>query len=205
MLEFGKKVNYRPLLVSLLFALLVVSFFNIFHNTFLTVLSGIAGFLLILLVHYYMNLPLEFKYWRTTDDSIQYSDLNNWNDRIWAMLVPPAARLTTIKKRDIAEITVKGDLNKVYSTPSMIPFNTSMGIFSSGVALINNQHVVKLTLKNDETIDLDISRDFVYSRKDTIKKLNQLFKDLHAYGVEGDMPKITAPTQLSSLERKPSL
>ncbi|KRL43586.1 hypothetical protein FD29_GL000731 [Companilactobacillus mindensis DSM 14500] len=152
-----------------------------------------------------MNLPLEFKYWRTTDDSIQYSDLNNWNDRIWAMLVPPAARLTTIKKRDIAEITVKGDLNKVYSTPSMIPFNTSMGIFSSGVALINNQHVVRLTLKNDETIDLDISRDFVYSRKDTIKKLNQLFKDLHAYGVEGDMPKITAPTQLSSLERKPSL
>ena len=87
MLEFGKKVNYRPLLVSLLFALLVVSFFNIFHNTFLTVLSGIAGFLLILLVHYYMNLPLEFKYWRTTDDSIQYSDLNNWNDRIWAMMI----------------------------------------------------------------------------------------------------------------------
>lgn len=189
MLSFGKKVSYRPLLISLLVALLPGLAFTEVLNLGAGIAIGFGFFLVIFLFYYYPNIPLEFSYWEVDQNAIKYVDTDDKKNRLLSMLLPPSNHLTTIKKEDIRDVALSGNIHKDFNAPMAIPYTASLGIFYGGIAMVHNPDYVQITLKNGNKINLSVRRDYTYSRQETIKKLNHFFDDLTDYQIQIDLPR----------------
>jgi len=193
MLEFGKKTNYRPLLISVALAAVVATFAqNIFQNKFVTIAVAIFFFTVPFFLNYFINIPWEFQYWQVNSDSIRYTDVFTRRYRLLAMLFPPATRYNTIMKHDIASVTVLGDLNAAYSLPPAILYNVFNASYDPAIQMAHNQDYVRVFLKDGHTVDLRFSRDYIYDRAKTIDKLQQLVTDLAKDDIKVTLPPIHA-------------
>lgn len=204
MLKFGKKVTYRPILVALSFALVPTIAFS-FASLMRGLLVGAIILLFIIFVYYLPNLPLIFSYWQTDSKEIQYTDLHKLSSRLTTILLPFRNQLLTIQKTDIKSITINGLEKPVAQASFALPYSVPYAIMTPAISMIKNSVTLTLLMKSGQTIELNVSRDYAYNKKETIVKLNQFFTELHASGVTGNMPKVANSTKASSLERKPSL
>jgi len=179
MLKFGKKINYRPLSIAFLIAFFpLFATSDIFDSTSLGITVGVVVFLGVLFIYYFPNVPLEFTYWETSGKIIRYADMNNWKNRILGIFLPSATHLTTIDVSDVQSISLIGDFNSQYKSPMAIPFTLQNGILYPALSMISHPNSVRLHLKNGHEIDLDIARDYAYSKNMTIQKLQRFFKIL---------------------------
>ena len=189
MFEFGKKISFRALLVSLAVALIPgIAAQQIFDSITWGLGIGFIFFLLVFLGHYFNAVPVEFQYWKVDQNTIKYTDLSNWQNRILGMLMPPAIHFTTINKADIKEISLVGDINKNFKAQMAIPYTAAIGVFYAGIAMVHNPDYIRVQLKDGTTIDLSIRRDYTYDRTKTIQKLNQFFVSLDDSGIKIDLP-----------------
>lgn len=184
MLKFGKKVSYRPILVSLfysLFTLIVAVYLQVATMYWPAIgfyLASVAIFCAILFGYYLPNLPNSFTYWEADQTTIRYNAMN-YKHRISMMFFPYQNQLTTINKKDIASITVTGDFNNPKNIAYPMDFSLIYAILTPLLSVLKNPITLKLTLKNGQTIELNVSRDFAYSNQKTIAKLNQFFDSLN--------------------------
>ena len=74
MLKFGKKVTYRPLIISILFTLIPL-IPAIKFNWPLAYLLSLVVFSIIFFVYYLFNLPTTFNYWEADVNVIRYNDM----------------------------------------------------------------------------------------------------------------------------------
>lgn len=181
MLKFGKKINYRPLLVSLCFALIVglLLGMNLSWNLGLDV--GIVMFILILLGHYLLILPVIFNYWDSSKNSIRYSNFKKIHSRFFAMFFPKLESLKTIDKDKIAAITLIGLPQKDFNLTSELIVSEEAGFMYNILLMLNDPVKVRLTMDDATIIDLDLSRDFVKRPENTISKLNLFLKSFNPY------------------------
>lgn len=178
MFKFGKKVNYRPLLISLLIASLVgIPAQDIFKRPLISILVGLGLFSIIFFGYYLPNIPLEFSYWEADEQFIRYVDTSNLRTRILSMFLPFINPLTIIDKTDIKTISVIGNINQDFEAPMAI-------------AMVHNPDYVRVTLKNNQIIDLSIRRDYTYSRDTTLKKLTNFFNSLDNTQIKITLPKV---------------
>lgn len=192
MFEFGKKITFRPWIISLAVAFLPTVFTgDFFKNWPLAFGIGLIFFLYVFFVYYFPNVPLEFQYWQVDQETIKYTDIDNRRNRLLGMLFPPAIRFTTIQKSDIIKISLVGNLNKKYESPMAIPYTASLGVMYAAIAMVHNPDYVRLQLRDGQIIDLSIRRDYTYSRDKTLAKLNQLFVSLDNTGIQIELPKLT--------------
>jgi len=77
MLKFGKRINYRPLVFSLFYGVLLFLITLIFSKPILSIFLGILLFLWILFGYYWRILPTMFNYWEVDEKTIKYSDMTN--------------------------------------------------------------------------------------------------------------------------------
>ncbi|MFC6176819.1 hypothetical protein ACFQAV_08190 [Companilactobacillus huachuanensis] len=190
MLKFGKKINYRPLLISLLIAALpAVAAGDSFKSFFLGLLIGLPFFLYVFFAYYFPNIPTLFVYWTSDTDEIKYCDIQTWKYRLLGMVDPFAAKMVTIKKSDIKLATVIGDLSTNYEMPMAIPFGAGPAVLSPVLSMIHHPDSVVLTLKDNSTIELSVARDYAYSRDDTLDKLDAFFKSLGTIPVKAKIPE----------------
>lgn len=185
MIKFGKKVSYRPVLVSLFYSLftLIVAVYLQVATMYLPAtafyLASLAIFCAILFGYYLPNLPNSFTYWEADQTVIRYNDMN-YKHRISMMFFPYQNQLTTINKRDIASITVEGNLNNPEKIAYPMDFSLIYAILTPLLSVLKNPITLKLTLKNGQIIELNVSRDFAYNNQKTISKLNQFFDGLNS-------------------------
>lgn len=177
MLKFGKKVTYRPILVSFYFALVpliaaIASHFSIMY------LVSLAVFLIVLLTYYLPNLPLIFNYWEADLDTIRYNDMTSYKRRISLILMPHQNQLVSISKKDIQSITVTGKINNPDEITTPIEVTGYFAVLTPLLSMLKNPITLNLAMKNGQTIELSVSRDFAYNNKKTIEKLNQFFDSL---------------------------
>ncbi|HIY93348.1 hypothetical protein [Companilactobacillus sp. HBUAS56275] len=177
MLKFGKKVSFRPLIVSLALGLLIgVMVKDIFSGS-VGFIFGTTFFLLVFLGHYWRASSVLFNYWQVNDGIVKYNDVNNPGNVLLMMLLPLSSPLKTFSIKDIQSITINGDL-KSASTPMAVPFSGALGLFSSSIAIAKSQNSLDVVLNNGQKINLDYSRDFVYNQKETIEKLDKFLDSL---------------------------
>ncbi|KAE9564232.1 hypothetical protein LKACC16343_01868 [Companilactobacillus bobalius] len=180
MLKFGKKVSFRPLIVSLIMGLVIgFMFSDIFSSGSIGFIFGTAFFLLVFLGHYWRASSVLFNYWQVNDGTIKYNDVNNPDNVLLMMLLPLSSPLKSFSVKDIQSITVNGDLKQA-TTPMAVPFSGALGLFSSSIAIAKSQNSLDVVLKNGQKINLDYSRDFVYNPKETIEKLNKFLDSLNS-------------------------
>lgn len=177
MLKFGKKVTYRPLLVALAFAFVPTVAFS-FGGLTLGLEIGAAVFLFIVLVYYLPNLPLIFSYWQTDSETIQYTDLNKLSHRLLAILLPFKNQLLTIQMNDVQTITIDGLEKPVEQASFALPYSVPYAIMTPAISMIKNPVTLTFQMKDGRSIELNVSRDYAYNKKETIKKLNQFINSL---------------------------
>ena len=183
MLKFGKKVSFRPLIVSLTIGLLIgFMFSDIFSSGSIGFIFGTSFFLLIFLGHYWRASSVLFNYWEFNNGTIKYNDVNNPTNVLLMMLLPLSSPLKSFSVNDIQSIIVNGDL-KSATTPMAVPFSGYLGLFSGSIAIAKSQNNLDVTLKNGQQITLDYSRDFSYNQKKTIEKLDKFLDSLDSVKV----------------------
>lgn len=177
MLKFGKKVSFRPLLVSLALGLLMGVIFNDILSGSVGFIMGTTFFLLMFLGHYWRASSVLFNYWEVNNGIIKYNDVNSPSNVLLMMLLPLSSPLKSFSVKDIQSITVNGNL-KPASTPMAVPFSGSLGLFSGSIAISKGQNSLDVVLKNGQKVTLDYSRDLAYNQKETLEKLDKFFDSL---------------------------
>ena len=177
MLKFGKKVSYRPILVSFYFTLIPLIAAIAGHFPIMYLVS-LAVFLTVLLAYYLPNLPLIFNYWEADQDTISYNDITTYKRRISMILVPHKNQLVTINKKDIQSITVTGKINNPDEITTPLEVTGYFAVLTPLLSMLKNPITLNLVMTNGQTIELSVSRDFAYDNKKTIEKLNQFFDSL---------------------------
>jgi hypothetical protein len=177
MLKFGKKVSYRPILVSFYFTLIPLIAAIAGHFPIMYLVS-LAVFLTVLLAYYLPNLPLIFNYWESDQDTISYNDMTTYKRRISMILVPHKNQLVTINKKDIQSITVTGKINNPDEITTPLEVTGYFAVLTPLLSMLKNPITLNLVMTDGQTIELSVSRDFAYDNKKTIEKLNQFFDSL---------------------------
>ena len=184
MLKFGKKVSYRPIIVSFSYSLLTLitaiylQVATMYWPAIGFYLASLAIFSAILFGYYLPNLPNSFTYWESNPTSIRYNNMASYKHRISMMLFPYQNQLTTINKKNIQSITVTGNLTHPKETAYPLDFSLIYAILTPLLSVLKNPITLKMTLKDGQMIELNVSRDFAYNNKKTIEKLNQFFDSL---------------------------
>lgn len=177
MLIFGKKLNFRPLLIGLLFCLgigclaaIMLQLMNI-HPIIWAVLAGIIIFLLITLVYYPTVLQDEFNYFTISKQEITYYNYGNRFNKFKLLLLGKTAPLKTIKLTDIksAHLVGKNEIKKMAFT---VPFDMLQVYFSGIISMLMNPFGLELVLNNGQKIYLSLARDHIYNPEKTYNQAN---------------------------------
>lgn len=171
MLKFGKKVNYRPLGLSLLTGLTVGILFGSNISLIIGVEVGIIMFSVMFLGHYLLFLPTIFNYWESSSEFIRYSDITKTMNRIIAMISPAKLPMKVIDKAKIKEITITG-LPPTYTNLTAQFIAAEEGSLMYGLFLMINSPVkIQIILDDRTKINLDISKDYFTHPQTTLAKL----------------------------------
>lgn len=172
MLRFGKKVNLRPLMVSVAIAFLPGYLFGILFSISIGLLTGFCFFSAIFL-YYYVNLPSQFCYWQFDGKNIEYDDINDSFRRLITMFFPHFYKMSMIKKEQVRSIKLLGNIEDKENLPFMVPVSNAYSLFSTRLSMIKNPTGIEVTTMDNNKIYLDVSRDYTYDNKKTIKKINK--------------------------------
>lgn len=177
MLKFGKKLNYRPLLMSLFWALLCGSLFGFNISKTLGIRIAIIIFGIIFIGHYLTILPTIFNYWDSSDKFIRYNDKSDPFKRLLIMLIPKLDTYKVIDKKLIRSIQITGlpMTNDLLSSALFV--TTEGGFLYNLMVMIRYPVKVKLLLNNGQIINLNLSRDYVDHPAETIGKLKIFLND----------------------------
>lgn len=182
MLTFGKKISFRPLLISLIFFFLFGFLFwgvisSLFGDKFIFLgwLIGAAMFLLVAGLYYPNVIKYEFNYFEITDKQINYYDLSSWWKRFKLVLFGRNIAMKSIDLKAIKSASLIGQKDFQKMPPSLtFPLYLT---FSSGInAMIQNPCKLELKLSNGEKLSLLMNRDMVYDPGQTVKKGKQAVK-----------------------------
>lgn len=176
MLTFGKKVNYRPWILSIAFGVLVGTIVSGLSWQ-ISVLAGVIVFLISFFLYYYMAAAVFlYDYWEVDKDYIRYNDITNFKRRLYLLLFPNLIPLKSVKKSDVVSITTDGDYGKLWQPPFMV--NWSMyGLGNSVMTRIKTPVGLTLNMKNGQKINLTVSRDYAYNTEKTVKMVDQFLNE----------------------------
>lgn len=176
MLKFGKKINYRPLIVSLLTSLIIGLLFGLNIDALLGLQVGIIMFLIMFLGHYLIVLPVIFNYWYLDQNKIRYSNIKSIHTRLLMLFFPKMLHLDTIKKNRISSITILGLPQPDINLNSEFVISEEGGFLYNLLLMINEPVKIRILTTDNKTVDLDLSRDFVKHPQETIAKINLFLK-----------------------------
>lgn len=177
MIKFGKKVSYRPICISMLIGVIIGSIFGLNISRTLGIQIGGITFFILLLGHYFLVLPIIFNYWESNNYFIRYNDIKALHNRLLALLLPFKAPIKVIRKKDIQRVSIIGLPQHNPSLSSELILSEEGGFMYNLFLMINEPVKVRLTMKDKQIIDLDISRDYVKHPQKTLSKLHIFLKD----------------------------
>jgi len=173
MLQFGLKMTFRPILMSLLFSLPMTVFFWIVFPHFYGALIGLSVYLIFFILYYYPASKFLFDYWEDDGDVIRYNDILNPKRRILMMMFPHTVPLKTIKKSDIKTISNDGDFGKLWQPSFIYNYTMGLGFQNSIMTRVHTPVGLVLTMKDGQVIYLMVSRDYSYDTKKTVARVEQ--------------------------------
>lgn len=156
-IEFGRKINNVPMMVSWGGGILIGILLMIFTKVvLLAVILGITAVVVIALVYAWL-LTGFYGYWEIDDKGIRSFDYQNFSIRFQSVLFPFSEDRNVIKYSDIAKLTVI--VGKEMNAPS----NILGGSFNAPKKIMFNlptPYYIELQLKDSREIHLDLSADW---------------------------------------------
>ncbi|WP_334332613.1 hypothetical protein [Companilactobacillus sp. HBUAS59544] len=168
-IEFGNRINRRPLIVSFFLSLIVGSFFGTINfKLALAVFFVILG--LMLLWYYPANLKTLFGHWQVEKHGISYYKMHSYRDRLKMVLLPDKTDFQFISFSQVHKYhVVEG--NHQYTSADILTINPAK---QSLLPWKRKAFFLELEIKNG-TIDLDLSSS-QRSDPNTLYRLSNVLK-----------------------------
>lgn len=169
-IEFGKKANRRPLIVSFLSSL-IAGGLGAKINLSVAVILFLVIFFLLMFVYYPINLPRLFGHWQLENYGISYYKLISYHDRLKMIFSPNRIdyqfiSFSQIKNCNILESDKKYDLQNILTIKpakqSILPW-------------LRSPFYLELNL-NKGRILLDLSWDQRHDQKNTLYRVSNALK-----------------------------
>lgn len=176
-IEFGKRINHRPIIVSLL-----VSFFfgglGLIVNIKVAIISFLLVLFLLVCIYFPLNLPLLFGHWQLENHGISYYKMNSYRDKIKMILFPNQTDFQFISYSQIKNFQVIEE-EKQYSVNDILTINPAKQSF---LPWLRKPFFLELEMNHAET-NLDLSFDQFHDPKNTLFRLSNVLTIL-AHKVE---------------------
>lgn len=158
-ISFGRKINYLPLLISLVIGLVVGYFLYLLSTQiFVGILFGILTILACSAI-YAIHLASSYGFWKIDESGIRYDDYRTTNQRFKALLTPMSETETLVKFADIQSFAVV--VGKSMPAPKGIgsegAIDGSFYVVDSALLCLSNTYFISLKLKDGEEIDLNLT------------------------------------------------
>lgn len=158
-ISFGRKINYLPLLISLVIGLVVGYFLYLLSTQiFVGILFGILTILACSAI-YSIHLASSYGFWQIDDSGIRYNDYRTTSQRVKALLTPSSETETLVKFDDIQSFAIV--VGKSMPTPKGIgpagAIDGSFYVTDSALLCLANAYFISLKLKDGEEVDLNLS------------------------------------------------
>lgn len=160
-LNFGKKINMIPLLISLIIGGIIGYCFQlIFSQLGASILFGLVGFVASVMF-YSINLNGTHGYWQITDQKISYYDYDSTGKKVMAILLPWKLKPTTINFTEIKTAAIV--VGKGMTLPAGIgpegAIDAGYYLVDQAIDRMDSMYILELKLNDHRTIDLDISSE----------------------------------------------
>lgn len=106
--DFAKKLNWKPLINSLILGAACGTFMFILlnNNLLVGIVIGLIAFLLQSIWVYPHYLPNLYGHWKITDKSISYYDYSTWSKRIQAIFLPMVQSQVEVSFKNISSYSL---------------------------------------------------------------------------------------------------
>lgn len=156
-IDFGRKINYVPMTISLVVGLIVGGGIFIFaHQALLAVILGVT-FLVITALIYAWVFSDFYGYWQLGETGIKDYNYQNFAVRFQSVLFPFSDDQIDFKYTDIKHLTV------IVGKEMNAPANILGGSFNAPKKIMFNiptPYYLELELKDSRTVNLDLSMDW---------------------------------------------
>ncbi|CAJ1181114.1 hypothetical protein FD33_GL001310 [Companilactobacillus paralimentarius DSM 13238 = JCM 10415] len=168
--EFGKKINRRPLIVSLLLSLIAGGLGSLFNLS--VALSLFLGILFLLIFIYYpSNLPKIFGHWQLEKHGVSYYKLNSYPDRLKLIFLPDHIDYQFISFSQVKKCYIIEN-NKEYDLQNILTIKPTKQSF---FPWLRKPFYLVLDL-NKGKILLDLSWDQQHDPKNTLYRVSNVLK-----------------------------
>ncbi|MFH5810904.1 hypothetical protein [Companilactobacillus sp. FL22-1] len=165
-IEFGKRINKRPIIVSFL-----VSFLAGALGLLVNLNLGISLFLLclflLLFVYYPINLPKLFSHWQLEKHGISYYKMDNYLDKLKMIFLPQQADFQFISYSQIKAFSIQEEAQN-YTLKNILTIKPAK---QSPFPWLRKPFFLELEL-NHATTKLDLSYDQLHDPKNTMFKVS---------------------------------
>ncbi|CAJ1182007.1 hypothetical protein CPR19088_GLDEOEPO_01561 [Companilactobacillus paralimentarius] len=156
-IEFGRKINYVPMTVSLVTGLVVGLLIYIFTKiVLLAVILGITALVIVALL-YARSMTDFYGYWEVNDEGIRTYNYQNFSVRLQSVLLPFSESQFAFKFADIKSLTV------VVGKGMNAPANILGGSFNAPKKImfhLPTPYYLELKLNDGREVNLDLSADW---------------------------------------------
>jgi len=171
-IEFGKRINHRPILVSFILSICAGGL-GLIANIKISLLSFLVVFVLLLCVYFPLNLHTLFGHWQLENHGISYYKMNSYRDRLKIILFPHNADFQFISYSQIKGFKVI-ERKKQYSSTDIFTIKPAK---QSPLPCLRKPFFLKLEL-NKSTTDLDLAFDQLHDAHNTLFRLSNVLEIL---------------------------
>ncbi len=164
-IEFGQRVNRRPLTVSLILSLLAGGL-GFLANLKVSIISFLSVLFLLICVYYPIVLDNLFGHWQLEKHGVSYYKMNSYRDKIKIIMNPSSADFQFISYSQIKSIHVVERENK-YSLADILTIKPAK---QSHIPWLRKPLYLELEL-NHSNVELDVSWDQLHDPKNTLYRL----------------------------------
>ncbi|CAJ2233020.1 hypothetical protein [Companilactobacillus paralimentarius] len=179
-LNFGRKMNYMPLIISLFGGIIIGFFFYLLsQKTLIAILFGIVCLIVIVML-YTLKTKDNLDQWGIDDRGIYYRDYSTTGKRIRAILLPNISNEETVKFSEIKDFSIV--VGKGMDLPRGIgpdgPIDVTFYVIDSAYQTFNSPYYLALKLDKGKDIDLDLSSNVkdVVAVNEVIRKIEEKTK-----------------------------
>lgn len=172
MLTFGRKPLYRPLIVSLL----IGAVFGLFVGSVWNVGLGVVVFavvVILMILNYTRKVATLDGYLQVDEQRIYYYPTASFGERL-SLILLPFKKPQSIAVSEVSSYQIQGRHDKFTDVSLPLPVSTAYEVFLPGVLAAKNPIILTLTLKNEQTITINLSIDYVYNQQSFRQKLVNL-------------------------------
>jgi len=171
-IEFGKRINHRPIVVSFFLSFLAGGL-GLIANIKISLLSFLGVLFLLLCLYFPMNLSTLYGHWQLENHGISYYKMNSYWDKLKIILFPNNTEFQFISYSQIKKFKVI-ERDKQYSIENILTINPAkQPLFP----WLRKPFFLKLEL-NKSSVDLDLSFDQFHDPKNTLFRLSNVLKIL---------------------------